>query len=222
MTYQFDFGVVLRNYPILLEGTWLTIRLSITAMVLGLLIALAMVLARRSRFWGVSAISLAYVEIVRNTPFLVQIFLLYFGLPTLGIRMSPNTAAVIALSINVGAYATEIIRGGVESISKGQIEAGLAIGLRPLQVFRYVIFKPAMRAIYPALTSQFILIMLTSSVVASISANELTYVAQSLETMTFRSFEIYFVVTIVYLILTFLLSRIFDFLYGYLFSYPTR
>nr|WP_280531057.1 amino acid ABC transporter permease [Shinella yambaruensis] len=205
-----------------MEGTWLTIRLSITAMVLGLLIALAMVLARRSRFWGVSAISLAYVEIVRNTPFLVQIFLLYFGLPTLGIRMSPNTAAVIALSINVGAYATEIIRGGVESISKGQIEAGLAIGLRPLQVFRYVIFKPAMRAIYPALTSQFILIMLTSSVVASISANELTYVAQSLETMTFRSFEIYFVVTIVYLILTFLLSRIFDFLYGYLFSYPTR
>lgn len=222
MTYQFDFGVVLKNYPILLEGTWLTIRLSITAMVLGLLIALAMVLARRSRFWVFSALSLAYVEIVRNTPFLVQIFMLYFGLPTLGIRMSPNTAAVIALSINVGAYATEIIRGGVESINKGQIEAGLAIGLRPLQVFRYVIFKPAMRAIYPALTSQFILIMLTSSVVASISANELTYVAQSLETMTFRSFEIYFVVTIVYLILTFILSRIFDILYGYLFSYPTR
>jgi polar amino acid transport system permease protein len=136
--------------------------------------------------------------------------------------MSPNTAAIVALSINVGAYATEIIRGGVESINKGQVEAGLAVGLKPSQVFRYVVFKPAMRAIYPALTSQFILIMLTSSVVASISANELTYVAPTLETMTFRSFEIYFVVTAIYFTLTFILSRIFGLIYKTVFAYPVR
>ncbi|MGV6875550.1 amino acid ABC transporter permease [Pseudochelatococcus sp. B33] len=222
MSYQFDFGVILKNYDILLEGTWLTIQLSVIAMTCGLAIALTMVIARRSGFPPAEMIAVAYVEIVRNTPFLVQIFLFYFGLPTLGIRMSPNTAAIVALSINVGAYATEIIRGGVDSIDRGQVEAGLATGLRPLQVFRYIILKPAMRAIYPALTSQFILIMLTSSVVASISANELTYVAQTLETMTFRSFEIYFVVTAIYLILTFLLSRIFDLIFKVVFAYPAR
>jgi polar amino acid transport system permease protein len=222
MSYEFDFSVILDNYRILLDGTWLTVQLSVLSMVCGLAIALTMVIARRSAFWPFRAVSACYVEVVRNTPFLVQIFLFYFGLPALGIRMSPNTAAVVALSINVGAYATEIIRGGVESINKGQVEAGLAIGLRPSQVFRYVVLKPAMRAVYPALTSQFILIMLTSSVVASVSANELTYVAQTLETMTFRSFEIYFVVTVIYFILTFILSRIFNIIYKIVFAYPVR
>ena len=97
--------------------------------------------------------------------------------------------------VNVGAYATEIVRAGIESISRGQIEAGLALGLRPLQVFRYVVLFPALSTVYPALTSQFILLMLSSSVVSTISAQELTATANDLQARTFRSFEIYIVVT---------------------------
>lgn len=110
---------------------------------------------------------------IRNTPFLVQIFFIFFGLPAAGISMSPNTAALVALVVNVGAYGTEIIRTGIESIPRGQIEAGRALGLSPVQIFRHVVMIPALRNIYPSLTSQFIYLMLTSSVVSIISANDL-------------------------------------------------
>ena len=222
MSYEFDFRVILEHYDMLIAGTWLTIRLSVIAMVMGLVIALITVVARRSPLRILHIASISYIEIIRNTPFLIQIFFFYFGLPAIGLRMSPNAAAIVALSVNVGAYAAEIIRSGVESISRGQMEAGLAIGLKPLQVFFYIILKPALRTIYPALTSQFILITLTSSIVASISASELTYEAQILETMTFRSFEIYLIITIIYFLITFILSRLFDVIFRFVFSYPVR
>jgi len=134
----------------------------------------------------------------------------------------PSTAAVAGLALNFGAYGSEILRGGVEAIDKGQREAGIALGLKPLQVFRHVILKPALRIVYPSLASQFILLLLTSSVVSSISANELTYQAQTLETTTFRSFEIYFVVWLIYLAMSFLLSRILDWIGKIAFPYPSR
>ena len=172
MGYTFQFGEVINAWPELLHGAWLTIRLSATAMVLGLTVAIVCALGKTAGPRPVRLLVDAYIEVIRNTPFLVQIFLIFFGLPATGIRLDSNQAALLAMVVNVGAYATEIVRAGIETIHKGQIEAGVALGLRPLQVFRYIIIFPALKAIYPALTSQFILLLLSSSVVSSISAEE--------------------------------------------------
>jgi len=222
MIYQFDFSVLDDHIGDLLMGCWWTLQLSAVAIVGSLLISVVLSLGLRSGHKHLHYPINAFIEVVRNTPFLVQIFLLFFGLPMLGMRLSPSAAAVIALVINGAAYTTEIIRGGLESISKGQTEAGYALGLRPLQVFGYVVLKPAIRAIYPSLTSQFIYLMLTSSVVSSISAHELTHVAAVLEGQTFRSFEIYFVVAGLYLALSVALSLLFKLIYSAFFSYPSR
>src|SRR5258708_10871083 len=141
----------------------------------------------------------AYVELIRNTPFLVQIFIIYFSLPALGISVEANDAALAAMVVNFGAYGTEILRAGIESISHGQIDAAKAIGLTRLQTFRYVVLFPAVKTVFTALASQFILLMLASSVVSAISAVELTAIANSLQSTTFRPFEFYFIATGLYL-----------------------
>jgi polar amino acid transport system permease protein len=138
------------------------------------------------------------------------------------LRWSAHTAALTAMVVNLGAYATEIIRAGIESIPKGQIEAGLALNLKHYEIFRFVILKPALRAIYPALTSQFILLMLSSAVVSAISADDLTSVAANLQSQTFRSFEIYIVVTAIYLLLSLSFSVLFRAAYRRWLSYPER
>jgi polar amino acid transport system permease protein len=167
-------------------------------MAIGMVVAVAGALAKTAGPKPVRWAIDGYIELIRNTPFLVQIFLIFFGLPALGIRLSSNTAALLALVVNVGAYGIEIIRAGIESIQRGQIEAGKSLGLRPLQIFRLVILKPAIQAIYPSLTSQFILLMLNTSVCSAIAANELTAVAGDIQSRTFRSFEVYFIVTCMY------------------------
>lgn len=220
MEYQFDFQSVFAYGDQLLAGTWLTIRLSLSAMIIGLIVAIVFALCKTRGpvflRWPINM----YIELVRNTPFLVQLFFFYFGLPALGLQLSPNTAALIAMVVNVGAYATEIIRAGIESISKGQIEAGLALNLSHLQIFRYVIIKPALRAIYPSLTSQFILLMLASAVVSAISADDLTSVAANIQSETFRSFEVYIIITAIYLALAMAFSLLFRIVYRLSFNYP--
>ncbi|AQS49433.1 ABC transporter permease [Thioclava nitratireducens] len=218
--YHFNFTPVLENLDLLLYGAWLTIRLSFAAMLLGLIVSVLGAAARTSHSKVLHAIVGAYVEIIRNTPFLVQIFFLYFGLPAIGISLDPNVAALIALVINVGAYGTEITRAGIESVPHGQIEAGRALGLGPIQIFRYVILKPALRNVYPAMTSQFIYLMLTSSVVSTISANDLASVGADLNAKTFASFEIYLVVTAFYLVLSLLFSGLFKLVQNAIFNYP--
>lgn len=222
MEYSFQFGPVFEQTDALLAGAWLTIRLSIGAMVLGLVVAILCALGKTSGPRPVRWLVNLYVEVVRNTPFLVQIFLVFFGLPAVGLRLSPDMAALFAMVINVGAYATEIIRAGIESIHKGQIEAGLALGLKRLQVFRYVVLKPALRTVYPALTSQFILLMLGSSVVSAISAEELTSIANNIQSQTFRSFEVYIVVTVIYLVLALAFSAAFAAIQRVAFGYADR
>lgn len=222
MDYQFDFGVVAQHGDELLLGALKTLQLSAVAIALALALSLVLSLGLRSRYTVLHWPIVAFIEVVRNTPFLVQIFVLFFGLPVLGVRMSPTVTAMVALTLNGAAYVTEIIRGGLESINKGQTEAGLALGLRPLQVFRFVILKPALRAIYPSLVSQFIFLMLTSSIVSSISADELTHVAAVLEGRTFRSFEIYFAVAGLYLLMSALLSAAFAVIYRATLNYPSR
>ena len=222
MHYSFQFGAVFAAWPLLLKGTWITIQLSFSAMALGLLVAIACAWAKTAGPAPLRFAVNAYVELIRNTPFLVQLFFFFFALPTLGLRWSAHTAALTAMVVNLGAYATEIIRAGIESIPKGQIEAGHALNLKTHQIFRFVILKPALKAIYPALTSQFILLMLSSSVVSVISADDLTSVAANLQSQTFRSFEIYIVVAAIYLLLAVAFSTLFRAIYRWRLNYPDR
>lgn len=222
MNYEFQFGAVFAAWPLLLQGTWTTIELSFLAMVLGLLVAIACAWGKTA---GPAPLRLAintYIELIRNTPFLIQLFFFFFALPALGLRWSAHTAALTAMVVNLGAYATEIIRAGIEAIPKGQIEAGLALNLKRHEIFRFVVLKPALKAIYPALTSQFILLMLSSSVVSVISADDLTSVAANLQSQTFRSFEIYIVVALIYLALAMSFSALFRLIYRRTLNYPDR
>ncbi|MFB8342624.1 amino acid ABC transporter permease [Brucella cytisi] len=218
--YNFNFAPVFASLDKLLVGAWQTIELSCAAMVLGLIVSIVCALGKTSGPKPVRLIIDAYIEIIRNTPFLVQIFFIFFGLPSAGLRLSPNSAALLALVVNFGAYGTEIIRAGIESIHKGQVEAGTALGLSKLQVFRYVIMKPALRTVYPSLTSQFIYLMLTSSVVSVISANELAAAGNDLQSATFASFEVYIVITLMYLVMSIGFSAIFSVIEKVAFKYP--
>jgi polar amino acid transport system permease protein len=201
MHYVFQFGVVLDNLPLLLHGALLTIRLSALAMLFGLGVGIIGAAISTSGPRWARFIVRAYVEIIRNTPFLVQLFIIYFSLPALGLRLRADQAALLGMTINLGAYATEIVRSGIEAIPFGQIEAARALGLRRLPIFRFIVLRPALRIVYPALVSQFILLMLGSSVVSSISAVDLTAITNTLQSTTFRSFEFYFAATLIYLVM---------------------
>jgi polar amino acid transport system permease protein len=199
MHYAFHFNVVWDHWHELAEGAWLTIRLSSLAMIIGLGVAIVCAYAKAAGPSAIRWLVAAYVEAIRNTPFLVQIFIVYFSLPTLGISVDANEAALAAMVVNFGAYGTEILRAGIESIPHGQVDAAKALGLSRLQTFVHVMLFPAVKNVFPALSSQFILLMLASSVVSTISAVELTAITNSLQSTTFRPFEFYFVSTAIYL-----------------------
>jgi polar amino acid transport system permease protein len=209
VSYVFQFGIVWQELDKLLLGAWLTVRLSSMAMVLGLMVGILCALGKASHARLVRALVEGYVEAIRNTPFLVQLLFVYLGLPALGLRLTPDQAALLAMVINLGAYATEIVRAGLEAVPRGQVEAGRALGLTPAQVFRFVILIPALRTVFPALASQFILVMLASSVVSVISAEELTAVTDTIIARNFRSFEFYFIITDIYLALTLAFQAVF-------------
>lgn len=199
MATQLQFAPVFAEAPILLEGLWLTVKLSVGAIVLGSAIGLAAAMvrsmARPGRAWPVDV----YVELIRNTPFLVQLYIIFFGLPALGIRMTAEYAGLLAMTINLGAYSTEIFRAGIESVHRSQIEAGLSLAMTRAQVFRHVILRPAVARVWPSLTSQYILIMLASSVCSFISVEELSGGAALIQSNTFRALEVYMLVTVMYL-----------------------
>jgi polar amino acid transport system permease protein len=202
MEYNFRFGALWRFREQILDGVVLTLQLSAATMVLGLMLGLVVAMASTSPARGVRIAARVYVEAIRNTPLLVQLFIVFFGLPALGIRLNANTAALLALSINMGAYTAEILRAGFESVRHSQIEAARALGLTGGQAFRHVVLFQAIKAIYPALASQFVLIMLTTSVVSSIGATELFNTAVFIDSRTYLSFETYALITASYLVLT--------------------
>lgn len=218
MNYVFQFGFVWREFDQLLLGAWLTIKLSAGAMFFGLLVGIACAQAKTSRSPLLRGLVQGYIEAIRNTPFLVQLLLIYLGLPSIGVRLLPADAALLAMVVNVGAYATEIVRAGIESVPKQHIEAGRALGLRPWHIFRFVVLIPALRAVFPALGSQFILIMLASSVVSVISAEELTAVTDAIVARNFRSFEFYLVATGMYLVMSFGFQAVFALIDRWLFA----
>jgi polar amino acid transport system permease protein len=205
---MFDFAGTFARWPDLAWGAATTIWLSIAAMALGLLLGTLGATARISRHRAMRLVPTVYVETIRNTPLLVQIYIIYFGLPAVGIRLSPPVAAVLALGIYTGAYATEILRSGIQSIPRGQLEAARALGLSRWRTLRNVEAAQALAAVYPALMSQFVLLMLATSLVSAISVTDLTATANDIQGLTFRSFEAYLVVAAIYLALTFSLRSV--------------
>ncbi|MEH6640673.1 amino acid ABC transporter permease, partial [Vreelandella glaciei] len=142
-------------------------------------------------------------------PFIVQLFFIFFGLPGLGIKIDAITAAFIAMTLNLAAYSAEILRAGISATAKGQLEAGRALGMTTLQSFRHIVLVPAFARVYPALISQSIIVMLGSAVVSQISVFDLTYAANFIQSRNFRSFEVYLLITLVYLLLAFGMRRSF-------------
>jgi polar amino acid transport system permease protein len=222
LNYVFDFTPVINGFPALLLGCLGTLWLSLAGMALATVIGIGGVVLRGSRQNFVRWPVIAFVELIRNTPFLVQIYFIFFALPLAGLRLDPTPTAIIALGINGGAYAIEIIRGGVQSISKGQIQAGLALGLSKQAVFRLIVLKPALRAIFPSLASQFVLLTLTTSIASAVSAYELTSVAKRIESDSFRSFEVYSAVTLMYFALSWIVMNILNVFSSRYLSYPLR
>jgi polar amino acid transport system permease protein len=217
-----DFSVVTDVWQSLVFGAFGTLFLAIAGMTIATVIGVLGVAILRSQMVVPSFLVTAFVELIRNTPFLVQIYFMFFALPLAGVRLNPTITAILALGLNGGAYAIEIIRGGVESIPKGQTEAGLALGLHKGEVFRLIVLKPALRAIYPSLSSQFILLTLTTAICTSISAYELTSVGQRIEAETFRSFETYFTLTGIYLVISLVTMWLLAAIGRRAFDYPQR
>lgn len=194
-----DFAAVLAEWPQLLRGLLMTAGLTAVSAVAGLALGTACAWARA---WGPRPLALlvaAYVELIRNTPFIVQLFFLFFGLPSLGLRLSPELASVLAMVINLGAYAAEIVRAGVDATPRGQVEAGLSLALSRRQVFTHVVLPPAFKRVWPAVTSQVVIVMLGSAVCGQIAAQELSYVANLIHSRNFRAFEATIVATLLYL-----------------------
>jgi polar amino acid transport system permease protein len=202
VSYAFDFSFLADRWPDFVAGAWLTIKLTVASISLGFLVGTICALCR---VYGGSVLRHLvgiYVETIRNTPLLIQIFMVYFGLSSVGLKLSAEVSAVIALVVNMGAYTTEIMRAGIESISRTQLEAADCLGLSRLQTIVHVVLLPAMERVYPALSSQFVLLMLASSITSQISTEELTAVANNVQSDTYRSFEVYIIVAVVYLTLS--------------------
>lgn len=206
MGYSFDFSIVWDNLGMLFAGALTTFRISLLAISVGLIIGIVGAACRTSGNKILDAVALAYVELIRNTPYLIQLFFIFFGLPNLGIKLTAEQAAILSLAVNFGAYSTEIVRAGVESVSKGQVEAGMAMGFNRLSVFRHIVLMPALANIYPALIGQVILAVLFTSVVSQIATEDLTFAGDFLNSRSFRSFEVYFAISLIYLAMVWLIK----------------
>ncbi|MFA5663483.1 amino acid ABC transporter permease [Castellaniella sp.] len=221
MAFDLQFAPILAHTPALLDAFWLTLKLSFGAVflgcALGLLASTARIMLPRYSRWLVDL----YVETIRNTPLLVQLYIIFFALPVVGIRLSAVYAGLLALTINLGAYSTEIFRAGIESIHRSQIEAGMSLSLTRWQVFMHIMLKPAVARIWPSLVSQIILTMLGSSICSFISVQEISGEAYTIQSLTYRSFEIYIVASLMYLALSLLLKGMLTVLGHYLFT-PRR
>jgi polar amino acid transport system permease protein len=208
MAYQYDFSSVFDYTPVLLKGIGVTIELIAFGAVAGVALGIACAWVRTQGPKWLRAPVTAYIELIRNTPFLIQLFFVFFGLPSLGIQLGEMQAACLAMALNLGAYSAEIIRAGIDATPRGQYEAGASLALSRLQVFRHVVLKPALMRIWPALSSQIVIVMLGSAVCSQIAAEDLTFAANFIQSRNFRAFEVYLVTTGIYLMLALLLRQI--------------
>ncbi|MBQ1762270.1 MAG: amino acid ABC transporter permease [Aquincola sp.] len=203
-----DFSAVFIEWPMLLRGLLVTLGLTAAAATFGIVLGIACAWARAEGPGWLQAVVGAYVELIRNTPFIIQLFFVFFGLPSIGLRLSPEVASVLAMVLNLGGYACEIVRAGIENTGRGQIEAAQSLALDRWQIFSRVVLPPALRRVWPAIVGQIIIVMLGSAVCSQISTPEASYAANLISSRTFRSFESYIVVTLLYLGLAVLLRSL--------------
>ncbi|WP_207459283.1 amino acid ABC transporter permease [Azospirillum sp. SYSU D00513] len=207
MTYQFDFSWLADYWPVLLKGLAITVELTLVGALFGVALGVACAWARALGPGWLRPVAGLYVELIRNTPFLIQLFFIFFGLPAIGLRMSELQAANLAMIVNLGAYSGEIIRAGIQATPRGQFEAGVSLAMTRFETFRHVVLIPSLQRIWPALSSQIVIVMLGSAVVSQIAAEDLTFAANFIQSRNFRAFEAYFVSTGVYLLLALLLRQ---------------
>jgi polar amino acid transport system permease protein len=208
MAYQFDFIPVVQNADLLLRGALFTLELTAIGTLLGVSVGIVGAIVRAWKIQPFSALFGVYIELIRNTPFLVQLFFIFFGLPSLGLKISEWQAAVLAMVINLGAYSTEIIRAGVQAIPRGQLEASAALAMTRFETFRYVVLVPALGKVWPALSSQIIIVMLGSAVCSQIATEELSFAANFIQSRNFRAFETYIITTLIYLAMALLIRQL--------------
>ena len=208
MAYQLDFLPVLQNSDLLLRGALFTLELTAIGTLFGVSLGIVGAVVRAWNIRPFAALFGLYVELIRNTPFLVQLFFIFFGLPGLGLHISEWQAAVLAMVINLGAYSTEIIRSGIQAIPKGQLEAASALAMSRFETFRYVVLQPALAKVWPALSSQIIIVMLGSAVCSQIATEELSFFANFIQSRNFRAFETYALTTLIYLCMALLIRQL--------------
>ncbi|AWR87138.1 amino acid ABC transporter permease [Meiothermus taiwanensis] len=202
-----DFGLIRESLPFLLQGAWVTLRITALSLLFGILLGTLVALARMSPIRWLSGLTLGYIELLRGTPLLVQIFLIFFGIPQLTQQqINEFVAGVIAFSINSSAYVAEILRAGIQSIPKGQREAALSLGFSPTQTLRYIILPQAFTRVIPPLVNEGITLLKNSSLLSAIAVVELTRAGQLISARTFKPFEMYLAVSLIYLVMTLVLS----------------
>jgi len=204
--YVFQFRPVFQQLPMLLDGALTTLHISLLTLFFSFALGTAGALCRLSRLRWLRGPATWYVEFIRNTPLLVQLFFIYFGFSQIDIQVPNYVAGLIGLVVNNSAYLTEIIRTGIQAVHKGQFEAGLSLGLSFPRLMRHVVFPQAFRVIYPPLCNQFIGIILWSSLVSTIAVEDLAMRGKQLASTTFRSFETYIVLTLIYVVMTLTVS----------------
>ncbi len=196
-----DVSVVLTKIPILLEGCVVTLQISFFALLLGMIFGIAGALCRISANRALNSLAFMYVWVIRGTPVMVQLFILYFGLPQLGIKLPSMVAGVLGLAINTGAYVTEIIRAGIQAVDKGQMEAALSVGMSFRQAMVRIIGPQATKICIPPLVNQFIMTLKNSSIASLVTITELFRTGEQIIYTTFRSFEVYMAVAVLYLLM---------------------
>jgi polar amino acid transport system permease protein len=206
--HQFDFAALLQAHALLLSGALVTVGLAAFASVVGICLSIGGAALGRSGIKAARQVVAGYVELIRNTPFLVQMFFIFFGLPSLGLHLNAMQAAALAMTINLSAYSIEIVRAGIEAVPQGQREAGMALGLRPAVVFGKIVLPQALGSMWPALVSQVVIILLESAVVSQIAVRDLTYAGDVIQSRTFRPFETYLIITAIYLVLAVAARRV--------------
>jgi glutamine transport system permease protein len=208
MAFQFEPAVVIETIPMLMRGLKLTFQITIGGLFFGFLLGSTAGLMKLSRHFLVRMLAGAYVESIRGTPMLVQAMFLYYGVPmAFGIRISPITAGIIIIAVNSGAYTAEIVRGAVQSINRGQMEAGRSIGLTRSQTMLYIIWPQALKRMIPPLGNQFIISLKDTSLLMVIGVGELMRTGQEITAVNFRAFEVYMAVALVYLVMTLSISN---------------
>ncbi|MDD7441468.1 MAG: amino acid ABC transporter permease [Sutterellaceae bacterium] len=210
---EFDLSLIWDSFPLLLQGALVTLKITAMSVGLGLVFGLLAGIASLTPFWWVRIPARCYVDFIRGTPLLIQIFLIYFALPVvLDTRVDPFVAAVTACSINSGAYLAEIFRAGIQSIDKGQTEAGRSLGLSWYQTMKEIVIPQAFKRIIPPLGNEFIAMLKDSSLVSVIGFEELTRSGQLIIAQTYGSFEIWTCVALIYLAMTLTISQLVAFL----------